>query len=125
MSKMILCVDIDSTFTQAPSLFKKLTKDLHDTGNWEIHILTATKNPKATEADYAMRKQQLKDMDATYDDLMIVPAPIAANKAAYCRTVGVNFFIDNRPANIAAAAAVTNAAIFIGELDDEEKALPG
>lgn len=110
--------DIDGTITAAPKAVPFLINALRAAGA-EIHIVTATKEDKATDEDYAARKKQLADLGVEYDALYIAPTPIAHNKAKYLKVVDAVAFFDNRAKNAVEAADVTNSFLYLGYNKDD------
>lgn len=115
-----MALDIDGTITGAPKIMKFLVDAWRKAGG-EVHILTATKNEEATTADYTARKAQLKELGIPYDELYIAVDPIATNKCKYLKTVGANFYLDNRAKNAVLAATVTNSCLFLGDNADDSE----
>lgn len=112
---MRLGLDLDSTISSAPKLFRKLAKAVRKKGG-KVAVITghgtSTASPAPTAADYESAKKMLKKFKFPYDILYLAPHPHPENKAAFCKATGIDLCIDNTPANVAAVSRVTHAARF-------------
>lgn len=108
---MKLGLDVDGTIGTAPELFASLARAIRSVGG-EIHIITAVHSKQVTDSDRSERAAQLSEWGVPYDALYLAPVPIPVNKAAYAAEVELDFFIDNKPVNVAAVSAVCPSALY-------------
>jgi len=109
--------DLDDTLGAQPKMWKFITEALMDAGA-EVHVVTATHHDKATDEDYAARKDQLASLGIAYTDLYIAEPPICDSKRKYAKTVGLHWFVDNRAKNVAAVSQECPVALFIDIFDE-------
>lgn len=113
---MRLGLDLDSTITAAPKMFKALAEAVRaDKGT--VHVITGHDDNEGpiTPKHYQDVKEILDNLGVPYDIIYIAPEPLPANKAAYCKKVGIDFFIDDNKKNVKAVRKVTNAARFFAQ----------
>jgi uncharacterized HAD superfamily protein len=105
-------IDLDHTITAAPALFAWLAQAIQAAGG-EVHILTGDKGVASpSDADYAQKASVLTALGISYDALYVAPHPIAAHKAEYCKTVGINWFVDDRYRNVIEVSQICPTALF-------------
>lgn len=102
-------LDYDGTISADPPLFANLMRSLR-AGGTEVTVLTG--NPDAQQM------LEAAGMGDCYDQVVVAEGEpdndkVAAAKAAYCETHGVDFHLDDKKANVHAVAdAGVNAARF-------------
>lgn len=105
---MIVAYDLDKTITADPG-FYKAEMDGHRRAGHEVHVLSAVEDGEATNTDLARKSALLHELGLAncYDRLAVVNGPhkaVPQNKVAYMRAVGATHLVDNRKANVMAAA---------------------
>ena len=114
--KPSIAVDYDGTWALAPGLFSKLGKALaRPVARSPSSRATATLRPRSRTTATTSPSTSVVVVKSTD------PADVAAEKADWLKTNKADLLIDNNAANVTAASAVANAALFVPQQPKKEK----